>query len=316
MHRDLRIVFMGTPEFAVTTLDTIIKNGYNVVGVITAPDRPAGRGQKLKESAVKEYAKAKGLPILQPTNLKNPTFHEALKALEPNLQVVVAFRMLPEVVWRLPEFGTFNLHASLLPNYRGAAPINWAIMNGDVVTGVTTFFIDEKIDTGEMILQKQVDIDPNESAGELHDKLMHVGADLVVDTLEGIAKNNIKTIPQPKDAIFNTAHKLNKDNCKIDWSLPLKSIYDHIRGLSPYPAAWCYLKNGQDELAIKIYRTHFEAKNHNMDFGSILIEDKMIKVGVQGGYIIIDEIQLPGKRKMASKDLLNGFSFVEEAKML
>lgn len=307
---------MGTPDFAVSTLKALCEKNYDVVGVITAPDRPAGRGQKLRESAVKIYAKQKGLPILQPTNLKNEKFNDALKALEPNLQIVVAFRMLPKIVWQLPEYGTFNLHASLLPNYRGAAPINWAIINGDTKTGVTTFFIDEKIDTGEVILQNEVNIEAQESAGSLHDKLMTIGASLVLDTVKLIEKGNVATIPQAEGAIFNSANKLNKGNCKIDWNNTLKNIYNHIRGLSPYPASWCYLKNGDKELTVKIYKVDIEKEIHNYDSGSIHIIDKHAKVAVLGGYIILKEIQLPGKRKMDIKNLLNGFSFQSDAKML
>lgn len=316
MTRDLRIVFMGTPDFAVTTLKTLCDQNFNIVGVITAPDRPAGRGQKLRESAVKIYAKQKGLPILQPTNLKSEKFNEALKALNPNLQIVVAFRMLPKIVWQLPQYGTFNLHASLLPNYRGAAPINWAIINGDSKTGVTTFFIDEKIDTGEVILQKEVDIEPQENAGSLHDKLMSIGANLVIDTVKLIEKGNVETIPQAKDAIFNSANKLHKENCKIHWDDTLENIYNHIRGLSPYPGSWCYLYNGDKEVTIKVYEADKVKEIHNYNFGSIHIIDKHVRVAVKEGYIVLKEIQLPGKRKMNIKDLLNGFSFQPDAKML
>ena len=250
--KDLRIVFMGTPDFAVQTLKTILEHNYNVVGVITAPDRPAGRGRKLNESAVKTFAKEKGLHILQPTNLKSEDFLDELKELNANLQIIVAFRMLPKVVWDMPEYGTFNLHASLLPNYRGAAPINWAIINGETKTGVSTFFIDEKIDTGEMILQKEVEIDPKENAGSLHDKLMHVGSNLVIGTIKLIEQGNVKTTPQPEDAISKTAYKLNRDNCKINWQADLDHIYNQIRGLSPYPAAWCILENKDEELDLSL----------------------------------------------------------------
>jgi len=307
---------MGTPDFAVTTLKTLCEKNYNVVGVITAPDRPAGRGQKLKESAVKIYARQQGLPILQPTHLKNEKFNEALRVLEPNLQIVVAFRMLPKIVWQLPKYGTFNLHASLLPNYRGAAPINWAIINGDTKTGVTTFFIDEKIDTGDLILQKETIIEQNENAGSLHDKLMTIGAELVVDTVKLIGKGQITTIPQAKNAVFNPANKLNKDNCKINWNDSIEDIYNHIRGLSPYPTAWCTLNNIDKEVSVKIYNVDLEKTTHTFKLGTIHSNGKEAKVAVDGGFIILKEIQLPGKRKMAIKDLLNGFSFHTEAKML
>lgn len=314
--KDLRIVFMGTPDFAVQTLKTILEHNYNVVGVITAPDRPAGRGRKLNESAVKTFAKEKGLHILQPTNLKNEDFLDELKALNANLQIIVAFRMLPKVVWDMPKHGTFNLHASLLPNYRGAAPINWAIINGETKTGVSTFFIDEKIDTGEMILQKEIEIDPTENAGSLHDKLMHIGSDLVIDTIKLIETGNVNTTPQPEDAISKTAYKLNRDNCKINWEADLDQIFNQIRGLSPYPAAWSILKNEDEELDVKIYKAEKESENHNLVTGTVIFDKSSIKVAVKGGFISILEIKLPGKRNMDVKSLLNGFSLSENAKML
>ena len=316
MKRDLRIVFMGTPDFAVGPLDALLKAGYVVVGVITAPDKPAGRGRKLRESAVKLYAKEKGLPILQPTNLKHPTFLKALSALGANLQVVVAFRMLPEVVWRMPVQGTFNLHASLLPDYRGAAPINWAIINGETKTGVTTFFIDDKIDTGEVILQRDIPIQPHETAGTLHDKLMNIGSQLVVDTVALIEKGPVTTTPQPADGILKTAHKLNKDNCRIDWHASLDAIYNKVRGLSPYPSAWCTLQNGSKSMDIKVYDVTPQLETHDLETGSLIVTKNEVRVAVKNGFIILNEIQLPGKRKMAVRSLLNGFNFHAEAKML
>lgn len=314
--RNLRIVFMGTPDFAVATLKTLVDNNYNIVGVITAPDKPAGRGRKLNESAVKKYAKSQELTILQPTNLKNEKFLEALKALNANLQIVVAFRMLPKVVWQMPEYGTFNLHASILPNYRGAAPINWAIINGETKTGVSTFFIDEKIDTGDMILQEIIDIEPNENAGSLHDKLMDIGSQLVLQTVEAIKKGKVDTIPQKETKNIKTAYKLNRDNCKINWNHSIESIYNHIRGLSPYPGAWCTLLNDDDKLDVKIYKAEKEIENHSLDFGTIISSKKELKVAVTNGYIIIQEIKLPGKRAMDVKSLLNGYTFHKKAKML
>ncbi|WP_055436672.1 methionyl-tRNA formyltransferase [Lacinutrix algicola] len=314
--RDLRIVFMGTPGFAVTILDTLLENDINVVGVITAPDKPAGRGRKLNKSAVKEYAETKGLNILQPTNLKSEDFLEELKSLNANLQIVVAFRMLPKAVWQMPEFGTFNLHASLLPNYRGAAPINWAIINGETKTGVSTFFIDEKIDTGEMILQETINIDANENAGSLHDKLMHIGSDLVLKTVEHIAVGDVKTTPQPEDAISRTAYKLNKDNCKIDWTQSIDTIHNKIRGLSPYPAARCQLINDEETLDIKIYTVEKEIIEHDYKAGSIISSKKELKVAVKEGFINILDIKLPGKRTLDIKSLLNGYTFKTDAKML
>jgi methionyl-tRNA formyltransferase len=315
MNKDIKIVFMGTPEFAVTTLKTILDQDYNVVGVITAPDKPAGRGRKMHESAVKVFAKQKGLNILQPTNLKSDDFLNELKALEANLQIIVAFRMLPKVVWDMPKYGTFNLHASLLPNYRGAAPINWAIINGETKTGVSTFFIDEKIDTGEMILQKDIAIDPSENAGSLHDKLMMLGSDLIIDTIKLIEKGDVTTTPQSEDAISRTAYKLNRDNCKIDFTQPIEAIYNKIRGLSPYPAAWCELHNNDDVLDIKIYKAEKEFEDHNIKVGTIISNKSTLKVAVKEGFITILELKLPGKRNMEVKSLLNGYNFDEDAKL-
>ncbi|MEJ6792271.1 MAG: methionyl-tRNA formyltransferase [Lacinutrix sp.] len=314
--RDLKIVFMGTPEFAVTILDTLLENEYNIVGVITAPDKPAGRGRKLNKSAVKQYAETKGLNILQPTNLKSEAFLEELKSLNANLQIIVAFRMLPKVVWQMPEFGTFNLHASLLPNYRGAAPINWAIINGEKKTGVSTFFIDEKIDTGEMIFQEEINIEAKENAGSLHDKLMYLGRNLVLKTVKAISKGTVETTPQPKNAISRTAYKLNKENCKIDWTASIDTIYNKIRGLSPYPVAWCQLVNANNLLDVKIYTAEKEIIEHTLKTGTIISTKKEVKVAITEGYIKILDIKLPGKRTMDVKSLLNGYTFETEAKML
>ena len=313
--RDLRIVFMGTPDFAVATLKTLVESNYNIVGVITAPDKPPGRGRRLNESAVKLYAKKADLTILQPTNLKNEEFLDDLKSLKANLQIVVAFRMLPKVVWQMPEYGTFNLHASLLPNYRGAAPINWAIINGETKTGVSTFFIDEKIDTGEMIFQKEIPIDSNENAGSLHDKLMQTGSTLVLKTVEAIKTGNVATTPQIENNDIETAYKLNKHNCKIDWNASMDSIYNRIRGLSPYPAAWCELINGNNTLDIKLYEAEKEIESHNNAIGLIVFTKKTLKVSVKGGYINITKLKLPGKKLMEAVSLLNGYNFEKGAKM-
>ena len=314
--KPLRIVFMGTPDFAVATLKTLVENNYNIVGVITAPDKPAGRGRKLNESAVKQYALSQNLNILQPTNLKSESFLSELKALEANLQIVVAFRMLPAVVWKMPQYGTFNLHASLLPNYRGAAPINWAIINGETKTGVSTFFIDEEIDTGDMILQESVNIEPNENAGSLHDKLMNIGSQLVLNTVKQIENDKVITQPQAGDSDLKTAYKLNRENCKINWEDTMDNIYNLVRGLSPYPAAWCTLINGAETLDVKIYATKKETSAHNLEHGTIVSTKQDIKVAVTNGYIIIKEIKLPGKRQMDVKSLLNGYEFETNAKML
>ena len=314
--KPLRIIFMGTPDFAVATLKVLVENNYNIVGVITAPDKPAGRGRKLNESAVKKYATAQNLTVLQPTNLKNEDFLKELKALEANLQIVVAFRMLPKAVWKMPDYGTFNLHASLLPNYRGAAPINWAVINGETKTGVSTFFIDEKIDTGEMILQEEVKIELDDNAGRLHDKLMHIGSLLVLNTASLVEKGNVKTTPQIESLDIKTAYKLNKENCKIDWNDSIDNIYNKIRGLSPYPAAWCTIYNGEDKLDVKIYKTEKEFSEHSYKTGQIITTKNELKIAVEKGYILIQEMKLPGKRNMDIKSLLNGYSFQDDAKAL
>lgn len=311
---ELRIVFMGTPEFAVGILDTIIKNNYNVVGVITAADKPAGRGQKIKYSAVKEYALEHKLTLLQPTNLKDEGFLDELKALNANLQIVVAFRMLPEVVWRMPKLGTFNLHASLLPNYRGAAPINWAIINGDTKTGVTTFFIDEKIDTGAMILSSETAISPDENAGHLHDRLMQLGSKTVIDTLALIEKGNVSTTIQNENPEIKTAYKLNRENCKIDWNKSVNEIYNLIRGLSPYPSAWCFIKDQDEEWNVKIHEAKMILEEHNYTIGQLLTTKKEMKIAVENGFIQVINLQFPGKKKMNIVELLNGMAFSENAK--
>lgn len=311
----LRIVFMGTPDFAVGILDRLVQNDYSVVGVITVADKPAGRGQKVKYSAVKDYALAHNLPLLQPTNLKDETFLAELAALKANLQIVVAFRMLPKVVWEMPQYGTFNLHASLLPQYRGAAPINWAIINGETETGVTSFFIDDKIDTGAMLLHAKTSIEPEESAGTLHDRLMLLGAQTVIDTLELIEQGNPATQLQDEQPDLKTAYKLNKENCKIDWNQPGKIIHNLIRGLSPYPAAWCNLYNNGQENTIKIYEARFDVSAHHFPVGYIQVDKKEIKVAVTDGFVQLLQIQLPGKNKMKVSDLLNGFTFAENARL-
>ncbi|MEQ3691868.1 MAG: methionyl-tRNA formyltransferase [Flavobacterium sp.] len=312
----LKIVFMGTPEFAVGILDTICQNKYEVVGVITAADKPAGRGQKVSTSAVKEYAVANNLRLLQPTNLKDEAFIEELQSLNANLFVVVAFRMLPEVVWKMPKLGTFNLHASLLPQYRGAAPINWAIINGEEKTGVTTFFIDDKIDTGAMILQTETSISKNETAGELHDRLMKIGSNTVLESLELIEKDNTKPQQQDNNLITKTAYKLNKDNCKIDWNKSGLEIHNHIRGLSPYPASWCTLKDEENEWNIKIYEAIFLEEKHDLEIGRILTTKKELKIAVQNGMLLVKVLQFPGKKKMTTQELLNGVQLSQKARVI
>lgn len=312
----LRIVFMGTPEFAVGILDAILKNKFEVVGVITAADKPAGRGQKIKYSAVKEYALAHDLKILQPTNLKEEAFIQELKNLNANCQVVVAFRMLPEVVWKMPKFGTFNLHASLLPNYRGAAPINWAIINGEEKTGVTTFFIDDKIDTGAMILSAETSIEPTENAGALHDRLMELGCKTVVETLEIIEKGAVQTTLQTETIGIKDAPKLNKENCKIDWNKPTQEIFNQIRGLSPYPTAWTTIQDNNQEWMVKIYEAELINEKHLLAPGSIHTTKKELTIAGIDGLLKITQIQFPGKKKMTAAELLNGMHFTALAKVV
>lgn len=313
--KDLRIIFMGTPDFAVTILKHLVDHKYNIVGVITAIDKPAGRGRKLNESAVKKYALSKELNILQPKNLKNEDFHDKLKDLKADIQIVVAFRMLPKSVWQMPKLGTFNLHASLLPAYRGAAPIHWAIINGERKTGATTFFIDDKIDTGEIILKEEIAISDTETVGTLHDKLMYLGANLVAETIDLIATGNVVTIKQPV-LEEKLAPKLNPENTKIDWTKSLDSIYNKIRGLNPFPTAWTIIKNGDDEISAKIYEVSKVKEMHNYDFGTLILSKKTIKVAVKNGFINILSLKLAGKKKMNTISLLNGYTFKENAKML
>ncbi len=307
---------MGTPEFAVGILDTIIKNNYEVVGVITAADKPAGRGQKIKYSAVKEYAVANDLKLLQPTSLKDESFLAELKSLNANLQVVVAFRMLPEVVWKMPSLGTFNLHASLLPNYRGAAPINWAIINGETKTGVTTFFIDDKIDTGAMIISKEISISENENAGELHDRLMVLGSETVTETLSLIANEKAVTTIQKDTNEIKTAYKLDKENCKIDFSKTGEEIHNLVRGLSPYPSSWCTIKDGNEQWNVKIYEAIYNKEEHLEIIGTVITTKKILKIAVANGFIEVINLQFPAKKRMNTSELLNGITLSIDAKAL
>jgi len=310
--KDFRIIFMGTPDFARETLKVLHENGFNIVAVITAPDKPAGRGRKIRESSVKKYALQNNLTVLQPTNLKNKDFTESLKSLKADLQVVVAFRMLPEIVWAMPTYGTANLHASLLPQYRGAAPINHAIINGETKTGVTTFFIEKEIDTGNIIAQKELDILPDDDAGTLHDKLMLVGGQLMLETVTDIMNKTVKTIPQKKlrgNEPLKTAPKIFKADCKINWQQPAAEIYNFIRGLSPYPAAWTEIadKNG-NSLMLKIYKTEKIPESHSHNPGMLISDNKnYLKIASSDAYLNIKELQLQGKKRMSVKDLLNGF---------
>lgn len=301
-----RIVFMGTPDFAVATLKALLDDSANVVGVITAPDRKAGRGMKLQPSAVKKFALEKDLKVLQPTNLKSKEFLAELRSLKATLQIVVAFRMLPEVVWNMPKNGTFNLHASLLPQYRGAAPINWAVINGEKESGVTTFFLQHKIDTGDVILQERVPIADDMTAGELHDELMEVGAKLVVKTLDAIESGNCPSTPQDDSSELKEAPKIFKDTCRIDWSKSVDEVYNLIRGLSPYPAAFTTLTDGNSELGLKIYRASLDNSESSLKAGELALFDGQLLIGCGIGKLKIEELQLAGKKRMKTADLLRG----------
>ena len=311
--KELRIVYMGTPDFAVESLKALVEGGYNVVGVITMPDKPVGRhGSVLQASPVKEYALSQNLPVLQPEKLKDETFLDELRALKADLQIVVAFRMLPEVVWDMPRFGTFNLHASLLPQYRGAAPINWAVINGDTETGVTTFFLTHEIDTGKIIRQKHLPIADTDNVGTVHDALMAIGAGLVTETVDLLLAGKVDAIPQEefiKDVTeLRPAPKIFKDTCRIDWNQPSKRIYDFIRGLSPYPAAWTELvASDGSRQALKVYQAEKRPASHNQAIGVILTDAKSyIDIAVEDGYIRLLDLQLAGKKRMGVKDFLNG----------
>lgn len=308
----LRIVYMGTPEFAVESLRRLVEGGYNVVGVITMPDKPAGRGHKLQFSPVKQYALEHNLPLLQPEKLKDETFLEALRAWKADLQIVVAFRMLPEVVWNMPRLGTFNLHASLLPQYRGAAPINWAVINGDTETGITTFFLKHEIDTGEVIQQVRIPIADTDDAGTVHDKLMLLGGQLVTETVDAILNGTVRTIPQEQmagEVELRPAPKIFKETCRIDWHQPVKRIYDFVRGLAPYPAAWTELTQPDGTtIVLKIFETEKILQSHDQTPGTIRTDGKsFLYVAAKDGWVGIRSLQLPGKKRLKVDELLRGF---------
>jgi len=308
MLKTFKIAFFGTTDFAVETLDSI-KDHYNVGAVVTSLDKPAGRGLKIRESAVKIYAKKNQLKTIQPVNLKSISFKEELMELNCDLYVVVAFRMLPKSIWSIPKLGTINLHASLLPNYRGAAPINWAIINGETKTGVSTFFINENIDTGDIIDQSEVEIDKNENAGSLYNKLKKIGATLVVNTIGVIISNDIILKPQIELSEPNSANKLTKENCTINWTSNSINIYNKIRGLSPYPGATSTLNHFDQNLKVIFYSSSIEIESHDLKFGEIIIEKKQIKVATKDGFIIPLELKIQGKKRMKISDLINGFKF-------
>ena len=313
--KDLRLVFMGTPEFACESLKALTENGYNVVAVVTAPDKPAGRGQKINQSAVKQFALEQGIPVLQPEKLKDESFVEELRSYKADLQVVVAFRMLPEVVWNMPALGTINLHGSLLPQYRGAAPLNWPIINGDSESGVTTFLLKQEIDTGNILFQEKISIGPEDTVGDLHDRLMDIGSKLVLTTIDALAEGNIMPIPQDSlkiDPDRLHAPKIFKEDCRIDWGKTGLRINNLIRGLSPYPTAWTNLKNGEEITSLKIFRSSIEHANHDYSHGSILTDKKSyFKIVCNDGYINVLDLQLAGKKRMSIAEFLRGFQVPE-----
>ncbi|MBI9067520.1 MAG: methionyl-tRNA formyltransferase [Salinivirgaceae bacterium] len=309
---------MGTPDFAVESLKALVENDFNIVGVITSPDKPAGRGQKINESAVKKYAKEQNLHILQPTNLKDSSFQEELKALNADLQIIVAFRMLPESVWSMPKLGSINLHGSLLPQYRGAAPINWAVINGEDKTGVTTFFLKHEIDTGDILFKEEIEISNNDTAGTIHDKLMLVGANLLVKTTESIIENNYSETPQHSliEKEIKHAPKIFKADCKINWNQNTQSIHNLIRGLSPYPTAWTdIIDTTGKKTSVKIFYTNSEINSHNYSCGKIIVEGKnSLKIAAKDGFIVVHELQLAGKKRMNTSAFLQGFQNIENYK--
>jgi methionyl-tRNA formyltransferase len=308
----LKIVFFGTPDFAVESLDRLVSGGYNIVGVVTMPDKAAGRGHKMFQSPVKEYALAHNLKLMQPANLKDPEFVEELRSLNADLQIVIAFRMMPEVVWNMPPLGTFNLHASLLPKYRGAAPINWAVMNGDKETGVTTFFLKHEIDTGDIIQQEKIEIAETDNVGVVHDRLMTLGAGMVVETVDAIIAGTVKPIPQEdllnKDEEPTPAPKIFKETCEIDFKRTTREVYNHIRGLSPYPAAWTTIKDANGaEFALKIYETELPSEKVVGEPGAVVATKDTLTFACADGSIEVKSIQLAGKKRMTTAEFLRGF---------
>jgi len=312
-HAPVRIVYMGTPEFAVAPLDALVKAGNRIVGVVTAPDKPSGRGKKLQSPAVRQYADEHlSCPVFQPEKLRDPEFADSLRALEADIFMVVAFRMLPEVIWKLPPKGTVNLHASLLPQYRGAAPINWVIMNGEEETGVTTFLIDEEIDTGRILMREKVWIGGDETAGSLHDRLMVTGSELVVRTVDGLASGNLQATEQSAFDIpvgaLKKAPKIYREDCRINWMDQTRSLHNLVRGLSPYPGAFCYLScDGNDELQVKIFETRPSKSIERRNAGSLRVEKQQLYVQTGDGELEVISLQPAGKRRMTAADFLNGF---------
>ena len=313
--KSLKVVFLGTPEFAKTALEAIHQSHHQVVGVVTVADKASGRGQKINQSPVKVFATENNLPVFQPEKLRNPEFLEDLRKLDADVFVVVAFRMMPKVLFEMPKMGTFNLHASLLPDYRGAAPINYAVINGEEKTGATTFFINEKIDEGNILLQEELTILPDENAGSLHDRLMEMGAKLVVKTLDGLAENSITEKPQPDVEHPKNAFKIFKEDTRIDWAKTSKEVHQFILGMSPYPAAFTTLKIGEEEKGLKIFGGKFEITHHGKPVGSLEISKNEFKIFTKDGIYFPLELQLEGKKRMNIKDFLNGFRNFDEIKM-
>ena len=305
--KSLKVIFFGTPEFAKTSLEAIHKSQHEIVGVVTVADKASGRGQKIHESPVKTFAVENNLPVFQPEKLRNQEFLKSIQDLNADVFVVVAFRMMPKVLFEMPKIGTFNLHASLLPDYRGAAPINYAVINGEKKTGATTFFINEKIDEGNILLQNEIEISPEENAGEVHDRLMEMGAKLVVETLDGLAINSIQEKPQPEVEHPKNAFKIFKEDTRIDWTKEVETVHNFIRGMSPYPCAFMTLKIGEEEKTLKIYKGKFEISAHDKTPGSLAIDKHSFKIFAKNGIYYPEELQLEGKKRMGVKDFLNGF---------
>lgn len=314
--KSLKVVFLGTPEFAKTSLEAIYHSHHQVVGVVTVADKASGRGQKVNQSPVKLFALENNIPVFQPEKLRNPEFLDELRKLDADVFVVVAFRMMPKVLFEMPRMGTFNLHASLLPDYRGAAPINYAVINGEEKTGATTFFINEKIDEGNILLQEELPILPDENAGSLHDRLMEMGAKLVVKTLDGLAENTITERPQPQVEHPKNAYKIFKEDTRIDWTKKSRDAHQFILGMSPYPAAFTTLKIGNEERGLKIFGGKFEVENHDKPAGTLDISKNEFKIYTQDGMYYPLELQLEGKKRMNIKDFLNGFRSFENIKII
>ncbi len=313
--KSLKVIFFGTPEFAKTSLEAIHRSYHEVVGVVTVADKASGRGQKINQSAVKVFAVENNLPVFQPEKLRDPEFLEEIAKLNADIFVVVAFRMMPKILFEMPEMGTFNLHASLLPDYRGAAPINYAVINGEKKTGATTFFINEKIDEGNILLQKEIEISSEENAGELHDRLMEMGAKLVVETLDGLSENSIQEKPQPEVEHPKNAFKIFKEDTRIDWTQSSETVHNFIRGMSPYPAAFTTVKIGEDQKFLKIYKGRFEIEPHGKTAGTLEIDKHQFKIFTKNGFYLPEEVQLEGKKRMSVKDFLNGFQHYDHISM-